>query len=314
MIVTVTPNTTIDRTLFVPSFELNSTIRARRAAVSTGGKPEDVSFILGGLGIPSLALGFAAGPAGQKVEDLLRQRGVMTDFVWVDGETRVNVIVVCDDGSGQTIFTVDTLEVSDAHVEALRSRYVGSLGDATCIVLGGTMPHGLDPSLYTDFVRKGRERGIPVVFDASGPYLHAGLMGIPTAVKPNRDELAEISGEPIPNVDAAYHAARRLQAQYGVTTVVVSLDREGVIGVLPDRAYRIPIPRVEVVSTAGAGDGVLAGLAVALSREEPIEEGLRLGVAAASAICLTAETADCRPTDVERLLPTIELIPYGLQA
>ena len=309
MIVTVTPNTTIDRTLFVPSFELNRTIRSSRSVLGTGGKPEDASFILGELGIPSLALGFAAGLAGQQAERMLRERGAVPDFTWVGGETRVNILIVCEDGSGQSTFTVDTLEVTPEHVEALRMRYEAALREATCVVLGGTLPHGLDLALHTDLVRQARKRNIPVVFDASGAALRAGLAARPSVIKPNRDELEQISGRAVPSVRAAYSAALDIQAHYG-SSVVVTMGGDGALAVLPDRAYRIPPLDVKVVSTAGAGDGVLAGLAAALSRGEPLEDGLRLGFAAAAAVLLTPATADCRRADVDRLLPRIELLPY----
>jgi 1-phosphofructokinase len=87
MIITLTPNTGIDHTLQVSSFQLNSAIRAIDSAWGMGGKATDVSWILGKLGIPTRALGFAAGPNGLRMEKMLRERGVETDFVWVDGET-----------------------------------------------------------------------------------------------------------------------------------------------------------------------------------------------------------------------------------
>jgi 1-phosphofructokinase family hexose kinase len=310
MIVTVTPNTAIDRTLFVPSFALNRTIRASHSVVGMGGKAADASWILGELGMPNLALGFAAGLPGQQMEAMLRERGVATDFVWVAGETRVNTLIVCEDDSGQSTVVADTLKVSAEHVDALCARYEAALDDATCIVMGGSLPCDVEPALYTRLVQEARRRDIPVVFDASGPGLQAGLAGRPTFVKPNRAELEEITDQSLPSVEAAYRAARDLQMRYG-SSLVVTLGEEGAVAVLPGRAYHIPPPRVEVISTAGAGDGVLAGLAAALSRGDPLEEGLRLGFAAAAAVLMTPGTADCHRADVERLLPTIELIPYS---
>ncbi len=309
MIVTVTPNTAIDRTLFVPSFRLNQTLRAGLVAIGMGGKPADASWILGEMGIPSLALGFAAGSTGRQMEAMLRARGVTTDFVWVGGETRVNTLIVCQDGSGQSTITVETLVVMPGDVTALIDRYQIALDEATCIVMGGSVPGRVDPVVYTDMLRGARERGIPVVFDASGPALRAGLEGGPAFVKPNRAELEELTGQAVPTVEAAYHAACDVHDQYGAS-LVVTLGEDGALAVLPDRAYRIPPLIMKAVSTAGAGDGVLAGLAAALARREPLEEGLRLGFAAAAAVLMTPSTADCRRVDVEKLLPAVELIPY----
>lgn len=309
MIVTVTTNTTLDRTLFVPNFGLNRTIRATRTVLSMGGKPTDASFILGELGIPSLALGFAAGLTGQTAEAMLRRRGVTVDFIPVGGETRINTVIVCEDGSGQSTITTSTLEVSPAHIAALRQRYTAALPEATCIVIGGTVPRGFALEHYAEFISKAKVKGVPVIFDASGEALLAGIKGRPDFIKPNREELGTLVGRPIESPEAAYDAAREVQAQYGVSCIV-TLDADGALAVLSERAYRIPPLEVEVVSTAGAGDGVLAGMAAALSRGDPPEEGLRLGFAAATAVLLTPGTADCRRADVERFLPQIRLRPY----
>jgi 1-phosphofructokinase family hexose kinase len=309
MILSVTPNTVIDRVLFVPSFELNKTIRASRVVVGGSGKAADASWILGELGIPSLVLGFAAGRTGQQLEDMLRAKGVVVDFTWVGGETRVSTLIVCEDGSGQSTITVSTLEVSLEHVAALRERYRAALDEAPCVVMGGSLPRGVAPALYTELIQMARARGIPVVFDASGEGLRAGLEAGPTFVKPNRDELEALTGQHVDSLERAYHAARALQEQYGASPVV-TLGEAGALAILPERAYRIPPPQVAIVNTAGAGDAVLAGLTAALARGEPVEDGLRLGFAAAGAVMMTPITADCRRADVERLLPTIELIPY----
>ena len=309
MIVSVTLNTTLDQILFVPSFSLNRTIRATRTVQGLGGKPTDASWILGELGIPSLALGFAAGPMARKLELMLHQRGVETDFVEVLGDTRINTLIVCEDGSGQSTITTSTLEVLPEHIDELRARYRAALDGATCIVLGGTMPVGTDPSLYVEFVGLAHERGIPTVFDADEPNLSAGLSARPTCIKPNRDELERLMKRPMSTLDDIYAAGREIVERFG-TIPIITLGEDGALAVLPDCAYFVPPLKVDVVSTAGCGDGVLAGLTAALHRGQPLEEGIRLGVAAAAAVLLQPGTADCRREDVERFLPQVELIEF----
>ena len=311
MIVSVTANTTLDNTVVIPYFEKNRTIRARETVHSLGGKPTDASWILGEMGIPSLALGFAAGAVGKKIESMLQARGVTTDFIWVGGESRINTVIICDDESDKwaTTITTLTLEVNAEHVEALRRQYAAALDGATCVVIGGTLPVGMQPSFYTEFIGLAKARGIPVIFDAAEPNLSAGLAAHPDYVKPNQDELADFLGRPVSTLQAAYEAGRGIQAQYG-TSPIITLGKDGALAVLPDRAYFIPPLKVAVVSASGAGDGVLAGLAAALSRKQPIEEGLRLAFAAATAVCLQLGTADSRRADIERFVPQIELIPY----
>ncbi len=309
MIVSVTANTTMDQTVFVPSFGPNRTIRATGTTQSMGGKPTDASWILGELGVPSLALGFAAGAIGDRVEDMLQTRGVTTDFIRVGGETRINVVIVVEDEDWQTTITTSTLDVAPEHVTALREKYIAALDDATCVVLGGTLPVTMSPSFYTDFISLARERDIPVVFDADEPNLSAGLKASPNFAKPNQDELSALIGQPVTSVAQAYAAGYQMLERYG-TAPVITLGSEGALAVLPDKAYFIPPLEVKIASTSGAGDGVLAGLTWALANNEPIEEGLRLGFATATAIITMPGTADCRKEDVEMYRPQIELRPY----
>ncbi len=310
MIVTVTANTTLDLTVFVPSFQKNRTMRACQTVVSMGGKPTDASWILGEIGIPSLALGFAAGALGQKVERMLHARNVTTDFIPVEGETRMNVVVIDAEDQTHSTITTSTLKVSPGQLEALERKFEAALDTATCVVAGGTLPIGMDASFYARIIRAARDRHIPVIFDAAEPNLRPGLAACPTFIKPNRDELSALMGYPIDSMDMAYQAGRQILAQYG-TVPIITFGADGALAVLHERAYRIPPLKVDVVSPAGSGDAVLAGLAASIDRQQPIEEGLRLGFAAATAVALLPGTADCRREDVERFLPQIELIPYG---
>lgn len=309
MIVTLTANTTLDLNLFVPTFAKNRTLRATKTVQGLGGKPTDASWILGELGIPSLALGFAAGATGKKVETLLQAKGVSTDFTWIPGDTRINVVMMVEEEGWQTTITTTTLEVMPEHIDLLRQRYCIALDEATVVVIGGTLPKGMEPSFYVEFIGLTRERSIPVIFDADEPNLSAGLSARPTYIKPNKDELERLIGHPLKTLDNVYQAGRQIYAQYG-TCPIISLGEEGGMAVLPEHAYRIPPLTVNVVSAAGAGDAVLAGIAASVYRGHPIEEGLRLGFAAATAVLLQPGTADCHRADVEAFLPQIELIPY----
>jgi 1-phosphofructokinase family hexose kinase len=308
MIVSVTANTTLDQTLFVPFIEMGRTVRATQTVQSMGGKPTDASWILGELGTPSLALGFAAGAMGERVVKLLQARGVTVDFVWVGGETRINTVVVVE-GQGQFTITTSTLEVAPDHIAQLLARYDEALSTATCVVTGGTLPKAVPPSYYVGVIGKAKQRGIPVIFDADEPNLSAGLQARPDFIKPNHHELEALTGKPINTIEDAYAAGREIVAKYG-TQPIITLGEKGALAVLHDKAYHMPPLDIPVVSASGAGDGVLAGITWAASQRKPIEEGLRLGIAAASAVCMLPGTADCRKEDVERLLPQVQLIPY----
>jgi tagatose 6-phosphate kinase len=310
MIVTVTLNTCIDQALFVPSFQSNRTIRVKEVAYGMGGKPMVASWVLRVLGIESLALGFAAGPTGKQMKEMLDLHGVSADLVWVDGDSRHNTLIICSDGSGQTTFTVDTLNVKRNHIDQLWIKYQNALKIASCIVLGGSLPKGIEPVVFAELIGAASEKNIPVVFDASGPGLAAGLKSRPRVIKPNRDELEELTGSKIVSLADALRNAEKIQAEYGVM-VVTTLGGLGAVAVLENKNYFIPpLPVDQVVNSAGAGDAILAGLALALSQGEPIETGLRMGFASAAAVLLTPATGDCRLEDIRRFEPLVRLEAY----
>lgn len=309
MIVSVTANTSMDYIVFVKELLKDKTIRATRMVESIGGKPTDASWILGELGVPSYALGLGAGDNGERIKGFLRSKGVATDFIPVGGESRRNLILISEEG-WQTAITTNSLIVTPEHLALLREKYIALLDAATLIILGGTLPAGMMPDFYTDYIALARARDIPVIFDAAEPNLSAGLRSRPTYVKPNRDELSGFMGRRVESLADAYAGGRAIIERYG-TIPVITLGGDGGLAVLPDRAYRIPIIPVAVVNAAGAGDSVLAGLAYALMKGLPIEDGLRIGFGAATATCTMPGTAECRREDVLRYAEQVQLIPYA---
>ncbi len=309
MIVSLTPNTTLDLTVFVPALETNTTIRATRAYHSMGGKPTDAAWILGRMGVGSLALGLAAGAVGEKVKRMLESLGVTADFIEVGGETRINTVIIDESTSEHTTITTASMNVELQHVEALLARYQAALPSATVVITGGSLPPGMSPDFYADAIELAREANVPVIFDAAEPNLSAGLAARPTFIKPNEHELSALVGRKLDTDVELYQAGREIMERFG-TQVVVTRGKDGALALLNDHSYRIPPIAVEVSSPAGAGDAVLAGLAHALHHDSPLEEGLRLGIAAATAVCLQPGTAAYDVADMERFLPQVEIISY----
>jgi 1-phosphofructokinase family hexose kinase len=300
MIITLTPNTGIDHTIQVSSFRLDSTIRAVESAWGMGGKATDVSWILGKLGVPTRALGFAAGENGLRMERMLHERGVETDFVSVEGETRLNTVIVVS-GEGQSTITSSTLSVSPEHLSEFLPRYQEALEGAPCVVMGGSLPPGVPLEFYSQAITQANQAGVPVIFDSSGPCLLAGVKSRPALIKPNLAEVSDLLGYVPASRQEALEAARKLQDEYG-TNVIITLGADGAIAVFGDNSYFVEPLSIPVVSSAGAGDGVLAGMALAYERKEYFEYGLRHGFALAGAVLQTLATADFRVEDYQELL------------
>ncbi len=307
MIITLTPNTAIDHTLQITSFQLNSTIRASDSAWGMGGKAADASWILGKLGVPTRALGFAAGSNGLRMESMLRERGVETDFVWVEGETRLNSVIVVP-GEGQSTITSASPIVSPEHLSEFTTRYQRALEGASCVVMGGSLPSGVPVEFYAQAIAQAHTRRVPVIFDSSGPPLIAGVKSHPELIKPNLAELGDLLGEVPASRQEVQRAAAKLREQCG-SNVIVTMGAQGAIAMFGEDSYFIHPLSAPVVSSAGAGDGVLAGMALAYFRQEPLAYGLRHGFALAGAILRTLATADFLVEDYQELLPRIFITP-----
>ena len=307
MIITLTPNTGIDHTLQVNSFQLNDTIRATDSAWGMGGKAIDVSWTLGKLGIPTRALGFAAGPNGLRMESMLRERGVKTDFTWVDGESRLNTVLVVP-GQGQSTITTSSLKVSADHVSEFFGRYQECLPGASCVVMGGSLPHGVPVDFFATAIDQAHQHQVPVILDSSGLSLLAGIRHQPDLIKPNRSELHDLLGYHPASQQEIHESAKRLCTEFN-TNMIVTLGNDGAIAVFKDASFYIHPISSPVVSSAGAGDGVLAGMALAYSRKESMEYGLQHGCALASAILQTLATADFEVDAYQQLLPQIKITP-----
>jgi 1-phosphofructokinase family hexose kinase len=247
-----------------------------------------------------------------RMDEMLRARGVITDFVWVEGETRLNTVVVDTRRKVQSTITVGGLRMQPEHYRMLKEKVARALTAAPCLVLGGSVPAGADPHLYVELIEMAHARGVPTILDASGAGLREGIKAGPTVVKPNRDELQEWAGRPLLALDDFIGAAREMLAR-GVERVVVTLGREGAVAVSEGEIYLVPPLDVPVVNAAGAGDGFVAGLSLMFADGLSWKEGLRLGAAIATAVLLTQGTADCHRQDVYRFLPQIRCEEISLQ-
>jgi len=310
MILTVTPNSAIDWALFIPHFNWEGPLHADKAIWGMAGKPSSAAWVLGELGVDTIAMGFAAGTSGEKMIELLEQKNVETDFIWVSGETRLNVHVFDRENGRQTLIAVDTLEITNAHIERFMKRFIKKLKQAKVLITGGSLPAGLTPDFFREIITTAKEKGVPVVLNSGFPHFSNVLLASPDLINLNRAHLSSVVGYEIISVEDAYQAARAILEKYG-TQVLVTLDNERSLAVLKESAYRIPALKVEQIkNTYGAEGGILAGIAYALANQFPIEDGIRLGAAASSAVTMTSAAADCRKDDVERLLSKVELIPY----
>jgi 1-phosphofructokinase family hexose kinase len=306
VIATVTLNTALDRILFLKRFRLGRRIVADRSVTTVGGKGTVVSSLLRQMEAETKAYGFAAGPSGHIMCVLLDNAGVPYEFVEADGDTRINTVLVDTEAGDQTTVIAETLRVNDEHVAKIERIVRENATRVPIWVFDGSLPPGAPPDLWARLIRIVKESGGTALLDSSGDGLREGMKAHPLLVKPNLPELEEISGRSLPSFEHAREAAEALLEE-GPEWVVATLGEGGLLAVSREDAYFVPPLEVPVASSSGAGDAVIAGIALGLERSVSMETAIRLGAAVAASAVMQPGTSYCVPADVERFFREIRL-------
>ncbi len=282
MIVTLTLNPSLDRTVEVDELIRGAVLRAASARLDPGGKGVNVCRALLANGVPSRAVVPVGGPDGDQLIHLLETEGIAVRAVRVAGRTRSNVTIVEPDGV-VTKLNEPGGSLLPGELEALAGVLAEEAAGADWLVGCGSLPPGVPADLYAQLVRAARAAGVKVAVDTSGPPLLAAVEAGPDLVKPNREELAEAVGFPVDTLADAVKAAGLLRA-VGARAVLVSLGADGAVLLDEDDAVTsgeaaVAVPR----STVGAGDALLAGfLAGGAHGRAALAEALAWGAAAVS--------------------------------
>ncbi|MEE1782795.1 1-phosphofructokinase [Streptomyces sp. SP17BM10] len=259
MIVTITPNPSLDRTYELGALTPGEVNRAARDRLDPGGKGVNVSRALTAAGHRTTAVLPLGGLSGQLLADLLRRQGIDVAAVEISGDTRINVSIA-EDGGRLTKVNAVGPELSAAESAALlalvREDHIGD--DVDWLACCGSLPRGLAPEWYAELVAQVHSRGARIALDTSGPALLAALSARPDVVKPNREELAEAVGRPVVTISDAVDAAGELRKR-GAQQVLASLGADGMLLIAEEGTWYGSAPVTAVRSDVGAGDASLAG-------------------------------------------------------
>ncbi|KUN22567.1 1-phosphofructokinase [Streptomyces corchorusii] len=255
MILTVTLNTALDITYRVRSLRPHASHRVSEVVERPGGKGVNVARVLAALGQEVTVTGFAGGATGRAVRDGLAGTPGLTDaLVPVAGATRRTIAVVDERSGDTTQLNEPGPQIEPAEWGAFLDRYEELLGGASAVALCGSLPPGVPVGAYANLVRPARAQGVPVLLDTSGEPLRRGVAARPDIIKPNADELAELTGSHDP-LRATQDARRR-----GAHAVVASLGTDGLLAVTPEGRWRAAPPARIPGNPTGAGDSAVAGL------------------------------------------------------
>ncbi|MFG2598634.1 1-phosphofructokinase family hexose kinase [Streptomyces sp. NPDC048462] len=306
MILTVTLNTALDLTYGVPALVPHASHRVTDLSERPGGKGINVARVLTALGHDSVVTGFAGGATGSVLRRLLADlppgRAKLTDaLVPVAGDTRRTLAVVDGTTGDTTQFNEPGPHVTADEWTAFLRSYEDLLTGAEAVALCGSLPPGIHVGAYAELIRPARAAGVPVLLDTSGEPLRRGIAARPDLIKPNADELAQLTGSREPT-RATRDARRR-----GAHTVIASLGPEGMLAVTPDGSWQASPPAAVKGNPTGAGDSAVAGLLSSLVEGLSWPDRLRRAVALSTATVLAPTAGDFDRAAYEELLPRVAI-------
>ncbi|MFF4031967.1 1-phosphofructokinase family hexose kinase [Streptomyces sviceus] len=278
MILTVTLNTALDITYRVPSLRPHTSHRVTEVVERPGGKGLNVARVLAALGHEVTVTGFTGGATGRIVQDRLTAvPGLVDALVPVTGPTRRTIAVVDELTGDTTQLNEPGPTVTSAEWSAFQETYEDLVPSVAAVALCGSLPPGVPVGAYAGLIRTAKAAGVPVLLDTSGEALRRGVAARPDILKPNADELAELTGSHEP-LRATRDARRR-----GARAVVASLGKEGLLAATPEGRWRATPPTRVRGNPAGAGDAVVAGLLSSLVERLPWPDRLTRAVALSAA-------------------------------
>jgi 1-phosphofructokinase len=291
VILTVTLNPAIDRTIWVDQLKPGELHRAARSSVDAAGKGINVSRALRRWGMPTEIVAVLGGRTGEAIQQALLSEGLEGCFLPAHGESRTNVKVVEAPTGRMTEFNEMGPPMGPAGLDRVIQALSQRLERADWLVLSGSLPRGTPPEAYQRIIEAARRArpGMPVALDASGEALRLGLAAAPGLIKPNRHEMEELLNRPLPDLKAWKEAALEVQAA-GVERVVLSLGADGALFAAAEGCYWAKSKPVEVKSPTGCGDTLLAATLYALGQKRAWEECARFAVAAATAAAMLPGT------------------------
>ncbi|WP_217546484.1 1-phosphofructokinase family hexose kinase [Streptomyces sp. GbtcB6] len=297
MILTVTLNTALDITYQVGALRPHTSHRVSDVTERPGGKGVNVARVLAALGHETTVTGFAGGTTGRAVRERLADTpGVRDALLPVAGPTRRTIAVVDGLTGDTTQLNEPGPQIAPAEWGAFLDHYEELLTGASAVALCGSLPPGVPVGAYAGLIKTARAAGVPVLLDTSGEPLRRGVAARPDLVKPNADELAELTGSHEP-LRATQDARRR-----GARTVVASLGARGLLALTPEGRWHAAPPAREHGNPTGAGDSVVAGLLSGLVEQLPWPDRLSRAVALSAATVRAPAAGEFDRTTYEKLL------------
>jgi len=299
-IVTITLNPSIDKSISVPNLVADQKLKCSNVNFEPGGGGINISRVIKRLGGKSNAFFFAGGHFGNFFVELFKTKKISYQSFKIKNETRESVILFDESNSNQYLLNVEGPIISSSEANAFL-KFISKLKQVDYLVASGSIPQGIPVDFYAKLAKISKQIGAKFILDTSGEALKIALNEGVYLVKPNLKEMGLLFGIEKMDKDIAKEKALELIQSKKCEIVVVSLAAAGALVVTKDFAEHFPAPKVQKISTVGAGDSMVAGIVFKLSKGKTIQEAIQYGLASGSATTMHAGGILCSKKDADML-------------
>jgi 6-phosphofructokinase 2 len=307
-ILTLTLNPALDVSTSTEKVIGEHKMRCGLSRLDPGGGGINVSRVIQRLGGQTLGIYAAGGPTGDAYRKLIEAEGIPTVAVPIAGSTRESFTVDETSTGQQFRFVLQGPELTEPEWQACLSRLEATIPRGGFVVASGSLPPGVPDDFYARVARLAHLHEARCVVDTSGPALAEALAEGVFLVKPSGRELGELVGHPLDTEESRIDAASTLVARGSAEYVALTLGGDGAVLASKTRVSRLPVPRVTVQSTVGAGDSFLGAFVLRFAQGHDADAAFRAAIAAGSATAMTPATELCHRADVERLEAELALV------
>jgi len=316
MIITVTLNAAIDKSLAVPNFRLGRRHRTVEQRTMAGGKGVNIARTLKSLGQPVIATGFAGGATGTRIVEQLTEESILNDFVRIREESRTNTSVLDPTTGEQTEINERGPSVTEHELELFRDKLLYLARGAAIVVFAGSLPRGVEPDVYASLIRDLERSEVTTVVDTDGEPLRHAVRAEPDLVSPNVIEAEELVGHEFAGEEERSLAMGEI-TELGPKEVIMTLPDGCLAQVMLDGQPQLKRARIEPrepIAKRGSGDALLAGYLAARYEGRPQDQCLRFGVACGAESTGRFGAGSIDPREARRLMGGVELAVVEIPA
>ncbi len=306
MVITVTLNPAVDQTLQISDFQIDQVNRVEHKRLDVGGKGINVSKSLKEMGVASVATGALGGSSGQWIAQQLDLMAMEHDFIYQSQPTRTNTKIVDLKKGTYTDINEKGEPLDSQMLAALEQKILKAIGKNDLVVIAGKLPPNTDVKIYQKWIELIKRKEAQVFFDSDGEEFSLGVEAAPTLIKPNQDELERLVGKKLNNFEQIIAGAKNL-IQRGIGKVVVSLGEKGALFIDREKVFLGHGLKVQVESTVGAGDAMMAALAYGQVKGLTLAQTAQMAIATSSATIMEKGTQSAKMEAIEKMLPLVKV-------